>query len=98
MALGWSGILGYSYVKEKKEGKYSTRVQNEIFSIWFAVGGVVAPLIIVIFPGYFHLYEGKAIGPLMYMILGLGIWLTGVVAKSNEFRFCSLACIAGSFL
>ena len=98
MIIGWSGIMGYDYLKEKKEGKYSTRVQNEIFSIWIAVGGVAVPFVLLIFPGYFQLYDGKAIRPLIYMVLGLGIWLTGVVAKSSEFRFGALACVAGIFL
>lgn len=95
--IGWAGILTYDHLREQKEGKYSTRIQSEIYSIWIAIGGVAAPLIFL-FYGYFNLFPSKAVCPLMYLIISLGVWLTGVVAKSLEFKLGALAFIAGTFL
>jgi hypothetical protein len=97
IAIGWAGILIYDRIREKKEGKYTIRIQSEIYAIWIAIGGVALPLVLL-FYGYFNLIEGKAVSPLMYLISSLGVWFMGVCAKSTVFKVGALACMIGTFL
>jgi hypothetical protein len=97
IAIGWTGILVYEKMREKKDGKYSIRIHREIYAIWIAIGGIALP-VILLFYGYFNLIEGKAVCPLMYLISSLGVWFMGVLAKSTAFKLGAIACIIGTFL
>ncbi len=51
-----------------------------------------------VFPNLLNLYSGTAITSLTYFVTGIGIWLTGVVSKGNEFKIGALCLFAGSAL
>lgn len=98
IALGWAVIWGHEKIKEQKDGHYATRIQKEILSIWITIGGFAIPTVLFILPGYFGLYSGKAIIPLTYLTLGIGVWLTGSVSKKSIFNLGGAAFFIGVFI
>lgn len=86
ISLGWVSIVCYEKIRARKEGHYATRIQKEVLSIWVLVGGFAIPTVLFLLPSFFELYSGKAIVPLTYFTLGIGLWLTGAVSKSIEFN------------
>ena len=98
MGIGWAGFIIYSSLKERREGSYSTRIQSEVFAVWIVLAGVALPLAIVVFPGIFHLYCGRAIFAIAYLITGIGVLLTGIIAQSLEFKLGAVAFGAAVFL
>lgn len=98
IALGWVAILTYEKVKAMKDGHYATRIQKEILSIWTVIGGFAVPAVLIILPALLELYPGEAIIPLTYLVLGIGVWLTGAVAKSGVFKVGGVFYFAGMFI
>lgn len=98
IAGGWVGIFVYDYFREQKNGRYSTRIQKEVFTLWILFGIIICPLLVVIFPGYLNLYSYKAIYPLIYLILSFSLWMTGIIAVSSEFKAGAVIFLAGTIL
>ncbi len=98
IALAWVAIFGFEKFQERNDGHYSTRIQKEVLSIWIIIGGFAMPTILGILPLLFDIYLGKAAVPLSYLILGIGVWLTGTVSKSTVFKYGGIAFFIGMFI
>ncbi len=96
--FGWLAILGHEKFQERKVGHYATKIQKEVLSIWAVVGGFAIPSVLLILPALFDLYSGITTVTLTYLILGMGVWLTGVVSKSTIFKLGGLCYFIGMFL
>lgn len=98
IGIGWLSIISYEYYRYAKDGRYSTRIQSEIYSTWIIIGGFVLPIILIVFPNFLKLYPGKAICPLTYLVTGIGVALTGVICKDKGFKLGGFVFLIGSFL
>ncbi len=98
ITFGWIAIVGHEKIQEQKAGHYATRIQKEVLSIWAIIGGFAIPTVLIFLPAFFDLYSGRATVPLIYLILGIGTWLTGAVSQSSVFKGGGISYFIALFL
>ena len=86
-----SAYIGY---REGKKAKVETYVKKIFGAVWMAIG--ICCLILVLFFPLTGIYSWNLVGPVAFVVLGIGFFVTGSLYELPLIQWCSLVWWGGS--
>ena len=92
-----NGIAGYFIIrKEEKNEKVKDYTKTIFWNVWI-VCGFSALIMVFLFP-FLNVYSFKAVPVITSVIMGIALFLSGVIFEMNIIKICSLIWWLAAFL